>query len=141
MDMSTTDTAVRPLAVTFAAVVMLVAAVGYAVGVGVCIWLLVNPQDQSFYGREVSDWFWVFQGALNLALVFGFVWIARLALRGDYGAGMTITMLAALNIFFSLFSLLHIYGAVELVLSVAVLIANLTPRARAWYVRNLPTVA
>ena len=137
--MSTPATAARPRVVTFAAIMMFVAAVGYAVGVVVCIWLLANRQDQSFYGREVSDWFWVFQGALNLALVFGFVWIARLALRGDYGAGMTITMLAALNIFFSLFSLLHVYGAVELILSVAVLIANLSPRARAWYVRNLPT--
>jgi hypothetical protein len=137
--MSTPVQAARPRAVTFAAIMMLVAAVGYAVGVVVCIWLLANPQDQSFYGREVSDWFWVFQGALNLALVFGFVWVARLALRGDYGAGMTITMLAALNIFFSLFSLPHIYGAVELALSVAVLVANLTPRARAWYVRNIPT--
>jgi hypothetical protein len=137
--MSTPVQAARPRAVTFAAIMMLVAAVGYAVGVVVCIWLLANPQDQSFYGREVSDWFWVFQGALNLALVFGFIWVARLALRGDYGAGMTITMLAALNIFFSLFSLPHIYGAVELALSVAVLVANLTPRARAWYVRNIPT--
>jgi len=137
--MSTPNTATRPRAVTFAAIMMFVAAVGYAVGVVVCIWLLANPQDQPFYGREVSDWFWVFQGALDLALVFGFVWIARLALRGDYGAGMTITMLAALNIFFSLFSFLHVYGAVELVLSVAVLVANLTPQAQAWYVRNLPT--
>jgi len=137
--MSTPVQAARPRAVTFAAIMMFVAAVGYAVGVVVCIWLLANPQDQSFYGREVSDWFWVFQGALNLALVFGFIWVARLALRGDYGAGMTITMLAALNIFFSLFSLPHIYGAVELALSVAVLVANLTPRARAWYVRNIPT--
>ncbi|CAB4927580.1 unannotated protein [freshwater metagenome] len=137
--MPTPDMAARPRTVTFAAIMMLVAAIGYAVGVVVCIWLLANPQDQSFYGREVSDWFWVFQGVLDLALVFGFVWIARLALRGEYGAGMTITMLAALNIFFSLFSLLHVYGAVELILSVAVLIANLSPRAQAWYVRNLPT--
>jgi hypothetical protein len=139
--MATPDSHPRPRAVTFASLMMFLAAVGYLVGVVLCVWLLANPQDQSFYGREVSDWFWVFQAALNLALAFGFVWVARLALRGDYGAGMTITMLAALNIFFSLFSLPHIYGAVELVLSVAVLVANLTPQARAWYVRNLPTVA
>ena len=136
--MSTTSSTGRPGAVTFAAIMMFLASIGYAVGAVVCIWLLLNPQDQTFYGREVSDWFWVFQGILDVALFIGFIWIGRMALRGDYSAGMTITMLAVLNIFFSLFSLLHIYGAVELALSVAVLIANLTPAAQGWYRRNLP---
>ena len=135
--MSTSSSMARPGAVTFAAIMMFLASVGYAVGAVVCIWLLVNPQDQTFYGREVSDWFWVFQGVLDVALFIGFIWIGRMALRGDYSAGLTITMLAVLNIFFSLFSLLHIYGAVELALSVAVLIANLTPAAQGWYRRNL----
>ena len=129
----------RPGVVTFAAVMMFLAAIGYAVGAAVCIWLLVHPQDQTFYGREVSDWFWVFQGILDVALFVGFIWIGRLALRGDYSAGMTITMLAVLNIFFSLFSLLHVYGIVEMVLSFAVLAANLTPAAQAWYGRRLPS--
>ena len=137
--MSSSASGARPAAVTFAAIMMFLAAVGYAVGAVICIWLLVNPQDQTFYGREVSDWFWVFQGILDLALCVGFLWIGRLALRGDYSAGVTITMLAALNIFFSLFSLLHIYGIVEMALSVAVLVANLTPTSQAWYRRGLPS--
>jgi hypothetical protein len=59
-------------------------------------------------------------------------------LRGDYGAGMTITLLAVLNIVFSMFRLGHIYGWVTLAISIAVLAANMSASAQDWYRAHLP---
>lgn len=129
----------RPATATFAAVMMFIGALGYAAGVAINLTLLLRPNDvQLLYGASVSDWFWIINGTLDAILVVGFIWVGRMALRGDYGAGMTITLLAVLNIFFSLFKLGHLYGWVVLAVSVAVLAANMTASAQAWYRRGLP---
>jgi hypothetical protein len=131
----------RPGTVTFAAVMMVVAAVGYAVGFVFNFFLLMRPdQVQTWYGQPISDWYWVINAALDGILVIGFLWVASMAVRGDYGAGMTITLLAILNIVFSLFKLGHIYGWIVLVASIAVLVANQSGSAQAWYRRSLPPI-
>ncbi len=129
----------RPASVTFASAMMFIGALGYAIGVVINLTLLMRPDEaQLLYGAPVSDWFWIINGTLDAILVVGFIWVGRMALRGDYGAGMTITLLAVLNIFFALFKLGHLYGWLILAVSVAVLAANLTASAQAWYRRGLP---
>ena len=128
----------RPGSVTFVAIMMFVAAVAYAFG---AVWnfvLWLAPEEQQlFYGRAISDWYWVVNGSLSLLLAVLFVWVARMAMRGDYAAGMTITMLAILNIVFSLFNIFHGYGWVTLAVSVLILVANQSAASQSWYAQSL----
>lgn len=129
----------RPGAVTFSAIMMFLGALSYAVGVVINIVMLMRPQEQQLlFGATVTDWYWIINGALDAVLVVGFIWVGRMALRGDYGAGMTITMLAVLNIVFSMFRLGHIYGWITLAISLAVLAANMSTSAQDWYRAHLP---
>lgn len=129
----------RPASVTFAAIMMYVGSFMYAVGVVINIIMLMRPAEQQLlFGSTVTDWYWIINGGLDFVLVIGFAWVAMMALRGDYGAGMTITLLAVLNIVFSMFRLGHIYGWVTLAISVAVLVANMSSSAQEWYRSHLP---
>ena len=129
----------RPASVTFAAIMMYVGSFMYAVGVVINIIMLMRPAEQQLlFGATVTDWYWIINGGLDFVLVIGFAWVAMMALRGDYGAGMTITLLAVLNIVFSMFRLGHIYGWVTLAISVAVLVANMSSSAQEWYRSHLP---
>ena len=129
----------RPTSVTFAAIMMFIGSVGYAIGVVINLVMLFNPGEQQLlFGSSVTDWYWIINGGLDAVLVVGFIWVGRMALRGDYGAGMTITLLAVLNIVFSMFRLGHIYGWVTLAISIAVLAANMSASAQDWYRAHLP---
>ncbi|MFY9330561.1 MAG: hypothetical protein WAO41_02655 [Candidatus Nanopelagicales bacterium] len=129
----------RPFSVRFVVVMMYVAALGYVGGVIINITLLMRPeQAQLFFDRPVSDWYWIMSALLDVILVVAFVWIARMAWRGDYSAGMMITLLAALNIAFSLFRLGQLYGWITLALSIAVLAANMAASTQDFYRRSLP---
>jgi hypothetical protein len=129
----------RPFSVRFVVVMMYVAALGYVGGVIINITLLMRPeQAQLFFDRPVSDWYWIMSALLDVILVVAFVWIARMAWRGDYSAGMMITLLAALNIAFSLFRLGQVYGWITLALSIAVLAANMAASTQDFYRRSLP---
>ena len=138
--MSETSAGARPGSVTFSAVMMFLGALAYAAGVVINIVMLMRPeQQQLLFGATVTDWYWIINGSLDAILVIGFIWVGRMALRGDYGAGMTITLLAALNIMFSMFRLGHVYGWVTLAISIAVLAANMSSSAQDWYRAHLPT--
>ena len=131
----------RPGTVTFVGIMMFVGAAAYLVGAVIDLFLWLRPdQVQTWFGQPISDWYWVINGTLNVLLFVGFLWIGRLALAGDYGASITVTMLAVLNLIFSFFNILHGYGWVTLAVSVAVLVANNTSSAQAYYRRNLRTV-
>ncbi len=137
--MSTPTIGQRPATVTFAAIMMYLGSVAYAVGVVINIYMLMHPDEQQLlFGSAVTDWYWIINGGLDFVLVIGFAWVARMALRGDYGAGMTITLLAVLNIVFSMFRLGHVYGWVTLAISIAVLAANMSSTAQDWYRAHLP---
>lgn len=130
----------RPGTVTFVGIMMFVGAAAYLVGAVIDLFLWLRPdQVQTWFGQPISDWYWVINGTLNVLLFVGFLWIGRLALAGDYGASITVTMLAVLNLIFSFFNILHGYGWVTLAVSVAVLVANNTSSAQAYYRRNLRT--
>jgi hypothetical protein len=132
----------RPGAVTFVGIMMFIGAGAYLAGAIVNLFLWLRPdQVQTWYGQPISDWYWVINGGLNLVLVVGFAWIGRMALAGDYAAGVTVNMLAVINLVFAFFSLLHGYGWVALAVSIIVLIANNTAAAQAYYRRNLPAAA
>lgn len=129
----------RPGAVTFSAIMMFVGAAAYLAGFVLHIWLIIQPDEQQlFYNRPASDWFWVVMALLDATLFVGFIWLGRMAMRGDYGAGMTITLLALINLIFSFFNIFQGYGWVSLFISIAVLIANNTRAAQEWYQRGLP---
>lgn len=129
----------RPGTVTFAAAMMFLGALGYLAGVVINLVMLFEPeQQQLLFGSTVTDWYWIINGALDAILVIGFVWVGRMALRGDYGAGMTITLLAVLTMVFSMFRLGHIYGWITLTAAVLVLFANLAASSQAWYRAHLP---
>lgn len=131
----------RPGTVTFVGIMMFVGAAAYLVGAVIDLFLWLRPdQVQTWFGQPISDWYWVINGTLNVLLFVGFLWIGRLALAGDYGASITVTMLAVLNLIFSFFNILHGYGWVTLAVSVAVLVANNTSSAQAYYRHNLRTV-
>lgn len=122
------------------AVFMAIGALGYLAGAVFSIWLLMQPAEaQLLYGAAVGDWYWVLNAALDGILVIAFLWLARYAIRGDYGAGMTITLLAILNLFFALFRLGHGYGWVAIAVSIVVLLLNNSPSAQAWYRSHLPS--
>ena len=124
----------RPPAITVVFVLMMVAAAGYLVGTGLNLFFLFQPEEQQqWFSRPVSDWYFVINAVLDAVLFIGFVWIGRLALRGDYGAGMTVTMLAVINLVFSTFSLIYGYGWVTMLASLAVLVVNTSKPAQAWY--------
>lgn len=134
------DTTRRPTSVRFVVVMMYVAALSYVAGIVTNITLLMRPDAaQLLFDRPVSDWFWIMSSILDFVLVVAFVWIARMAWRGDYSAGMMITLLASLNIAFSLVKLGQIYGWLVLGLSLAVLVSNISASAQDWYRRSLPT--
>ena len=129
----------RPSSVVFASVMMYVGSFMYAVGVVINLTLFFRPEQvQLLFGSSVNDWYWIVNASLDFILVIGFAWVARMAYRGDYGAGMTITLLAVLNIVFSMFRLGQIYGWITLAISLAVLAANLSSSAQAWYRAHLP---
>lgn len=124
----------RPASVSFAAAMMFLGALGYVVALGIHLYLVFQPgESQLFYSQPAPDIYWILMACLDFVLAVGFVWIGRLALRGDGGAGMTINLLAIINLVFSLFSILQGVGWATLVISVLVLIANNTSSARAWY--------
>ena len=124
----------RPPAITVVFVLMMVAAAGYLVGTGLNLWFLFQPEEQQqWFSRPMSDWYFAINAVLDAVLFIGFVWIGRLALRGDYGAGMTVTMLAVINLVFSAFSLVYGYGWVTMLASLAVLVVNTSKPAQAWY--------
>ena len=130
-----------PATVVATAIAMCIGALGYVVGAGYSVWLLMEPAEaQLLYGASVGDWYWILNAGLDLLLAIAFAWLASQALRGNYGAGMTITLLAVLNIVLALFRLGHVYGWVALVVSVVVLALNNSPSALAWYRSRLPGV-
>jgi len=134
------DAGKRPGAVTFASICMFIGAAGYLAGFIIDIFLIIQPDEkQLFYNNQVSDWYFVINALLDAALVVGFIWIGRMALAGDYGAGMTINLLAIINLVFSLFNIFHGYGWITLIVSVLVLILNNTAAAQNWYRQGLPT--
>jgi ABC-type Na+ efflux pump permease subunit len=129
----------RPTTVVFATAMMYVGSFMYAVGVVINLIMFFRPDEvQLLFGSPVNDWYWIVNGGLDFILVIGFAWVARMAYRGDYGAGMTISLLAVLNIVFSMFRLGHIYGWITLAISIAVLAANLSSSAQEWYRAHLP---
>jgi ABC-type Na+ efflux pump permease subunit len=137
--MSMTTEAQRPKSVVFASAMMYFGAFMYAVGVVINLTMLFRPEQvQLLFGSPVNDWYWVVNASLDFILVIGFAWVARMAYRGDYGAGMTISLLAVLNIVFSMFRLGHVYGWITLAISIAVLAANLSSSAQDWYRAHLP---
>lgn len=132
----------RPGAVTFVGIMMFIGAFGYLLGTIVDIYLWLQPEEaQTWYGARISDWYWIMNGLLNAILVVGFIWIGRLALRGDYAAGMTVNLLAIINLIFSFFNLFHGYGVITLLISVVVLVANNSKAAQDFYKRSLPASA
>jgi hypothetical protein len=128
----------RPGSVTFVSFMMFVGGVAYLFGAALNVYLWFQPGEvQLFYGAEVSDWYWVINGLLSLFLGVAFIWVGRLALAGDYSAGLTITMLAIINIVFSLFNLFSGYGWVTLLVSILVLALNQSRSAQDWYRRSI----
>lgn len=137
--MSLPAEASRPTTVVFVTAMMYVGSFVYAVGVVINLIMFFRPDEvQLLFGSPVNDWYWIINGSLDFILVIGFAWVARMAYRGDYGAGMTISLLAVLNIVFSMFRLGHIYGWITLAISIAVLAANLSSSAQDWYRAHLP---
>ena len=137
--MSLVDTGRRPASVSFAAAMMFLGALGYLVGLCIHVYLLFQPGEaQLFYSQPAPDVYWLLMACLDAFLMIGFGWIGRLALRGDPGAGMTINLLALINLVFSLFNVLQGFGWVTLLISVLVLIVNNTASARAWYQAGTP---
>lgn len=135
--MSTMNPAPRPASVSFAAAMMFLTAVGYVALLGIHLYLVFQPGEaQLFYSQPASDWYWILQAILDVVLIFGFTWIGILAMRGDAGAGMTINLLALINLVFSLFNILQGVGWATLVISVLVLIVNNSPSAKNWYRSN-----
>ena len=138
--MSSLESGARPGTVTFSAWMMFLGALGYLIGFAVNIFLIIQPDEQQlFYGHAASDWYWVIMALLDATLVVGFIWVGRMALAGDYGAGMTITLLALINLVFSFFNIFQGYGWFTLFVSIAVLIANNTRSAQGWYQSHLPS--
>ena len=137
--MSMIDSGRRPASVSFAAAMMFLGSLGYLVGLGIHIYLFFQPgESQLFYSVAAPDIYWILMACLDVLLVIGFAWIGVLALRGDPGAGMTINLLALINLVFSLFNVLQGFGWATLVISVLVLIVNNTASARAWYRAGTP---
>ena len=92
--MSNVDFVERPGSVKFVTVMMYVAAASYAVGIYINLLLLMrSDQGQLFFDSPVSDWYWIIGALLDFILVVAFIWIARMAWRGDYSAGVLITLL------------------------------------------------
>ncbi len=137
--MSMVDPARRPASVSFAAAMMFLGSLGYLIALGLSIYRALQPgEEQLFFSQPTSDLLWILTACLDAVLIFGFAWIGRLALRGDPGAGMTINLLALINLVFSLFYILQGVGWATLLISVLVLIVNNTPSARAWYQAGTP---
>lgn len=129
----------RPGSVTVVGILMIIAGIAYLVGAAINVWLWVQPGEaQLFFGGGISDWYWVVNGVLSLFLGLAFIWVARLAMAGDYGASVTITMLAIINIVFSLFNIFHGYGWVTLAVSIVVLGLNQGRAAQDYYRQGLP---
>ncbi|MDP4676258.1 MAG: hypothetical protein ACYYNF_10355 [Actinomycetes bacterium] len=136
--MSNVDFVERPGSVKFVTVMMYLAAASYAVGIYINLLLLMrSDQGQLFFDSPVSDWYWIIGALLDFILVVAFIWIARMAWRGDYSAGVLITLLASVNIVFSLFRLGQGYGWITLALSIAVLAANMSNSTQQWYRQSL----
>jgi hypothetical protein len=129
----------RPGSVTVVGILMMIGGVLYLIGAAIAVWLWLQPGEvQLFFGNSVSDWYWLLNGALSLFLGFAFIWVGRAAMAGDYGAGLTITMLALINLVFSFFNIFHGYGWGTLLVSVVVLILNQGQAAQQWYRRGAP---
>ena len=132
--MSLVDPGPRPASVSFAAAMMFLASLGYAVLLVIHVYLIFQPGEaQLFFSTTAPDFYWILMACLDAVLIFGFAWIGLLAMRGDPGAGMTINLLALINLVFSLFNILHGVGWATLLISVLVLIINNTASAKAWY--------
>lgn len=137
--MSMIDPSRRPASVSFAAAMMFLGALGYLVGLGIHIYLIFQPGEaQLFYSQTAPDIYWILMACLDAFLMIAFVWIGMLAMRGDPSAGMTINLLALINLVWSLFNILQGFGWATLVISVLVLIVNNTSSARAWYRAGTP---
>lgn len=113
---------------------MFLASLGYVVLLVIHAYLIFQPGEaQLMFSFAAPDWYWILMVCMDAVLVFGFAWIGVLAMRGDPGAGMTINLLALINLVFSLFNILHGVGWATLLISVLVLIVNNSPSAKAWY--------
>jgi hypothetical protein len=127
----------RPSSVTVVAVLMIIGGVAYLLGGALSLFLWFQPGEvQLFFGSAVSDWYWIVNAALSVFLGLAFIWVARLAMAGDYGAGLTITMLAIINLIFSVFNIFQGYGWVTLFVAIVVLILNQGAAAQQWYRRG-----
>ena len=108
----------------------------YALGAAVSLVLWWQPgEGQLEFGATISDWFWVLSAVLfvSLAIVLGLV--ARSAWAGESGGGLAVSLLGLLGVGFSLIALTEGFGWFILVSSLAILIANQTRSAQAWYRR------
>lgn len=124
----------RPASVTVVVALLGVSSLVYVLGALVSLFLWWQPGDgQLEFGKPVSDWFWILTAILFVSLGIVLALVARSAWTGDAGGGIAVSLLCLLGVGFSLFALTEGFGWFILVSSLAILIANQTRSAQAWY--------